>query len=121
MFKRILWILLFAIIVVQFIHPKRNRTTVEQPYAVVKEYPVPDNVHKILVKACNDCHSNNTRYPWYCNFQPMDWWIAGHIREGKGHLNFDEFTNKSPRYQYNKMEGVADEVKKGDMPLNSYL
>lgn len=121
MFRKILWLLLFGFIIIQFIHPKSNKTKGDQPNYIGKVYPVPEKVHTILAKACFDCHSNNTRYPWYSNLQPADWWMAGHIRKGKGELNLDDFTSRSPRYQYNKMEAVADEVKKGDMPLNSYL
>src|SRR6185369_7773704 len=121
MFRKILWLLLLGIIIIQFIHPKPNKSKGDQPNYIGKVYPVPEKVHAILVKACFDCHSNNTRYPWYSNLQPADWWMAGHIRKGKAELNLDDFTKRSPRYQYNKMEAVADEVKKGDMPLNSYL
>ena len=48
-----------------------------------------------LAKACNDCHSNNSKYPWYANFQPVHWWLEDHIKDGKKHLNFDEYTHKS--------------------------
>ena len=68
-----------------------------------------------------DCHSNNTRYPWYFKIQPVDWWLTHHINEGKQELNFDEYTNKPLRYQYHKMESTVDLVKKGEMPLDSYL
>jgi hypothetical protein len=121
MFKRILLFLLIVLVVVQFIHPKRNKTDGEQPNYIGKMYTVPEDVHSILAKACLDCHSNNTRYPWYCSFQPFDWWIAGHIRNGKNGLNLDEFINRSLRFQYNKMKDVVDLVKKDEMPLNSYL
>lgn len=121
MIKKILLILLLGLIVIQFFHPKRNKTTADQPYAIGKKYPIPEDVNHILTVACYDCHSNNTRYPWYSHVQPVDWWMTGHINGAKKDLNFDEYTNKSPRYQYNKMKGAIDEVKKGDMPLNSYL
>ncbi|HSU27684.1 MAG TPA: heme-binding domain-containing protein [Chitinophagaceae bacterium] len=121
MFKKIFVFLLIVLIIIQFIHPKRNRTKEPQPYAIANLYAPPENVKSILVKACMDCHSNNTRYPWYCNFQPFDWWIAKHIRHGKKGLNLDEYTNKSLRYQYHKLEEIIEQVKEGKMPLNSYL
>ena len=67
-----------------------------------------------------DCHSNNTRYRWYFRIQPVDWWLTHHITEGKSGLNFDEFANRSPRYQYKKVEEIADQVKAEEMPINSY-
>src|SRR5262249_18911584 len=102
-------------------HPKPNKASGEQPNSIAKIYPIPDDVNVILKKACNDCHTNNTRYPWYSNIQPVDWWLTNHIKEGKAHLNFDEYTNQNLRRQYHKLEETIDEVKEGGMPLNSYL
>ena len=121
MLKKFLFIFLIALVVIQFFHPKRNKTTSDQPNYIGKVYAVPDDVKSVLEKACNDCHSNNTRYPWYCNFQPIDWWTNKHILDGKRHLNFDEFNNKSPRYQYNKIGECKEQIEKGEMPINSYL
>ena len=121
MLKKILYVLLAAIIIIQFFHPKRNKAEGEQANYIGKIYPVPEDVKSILTKACNDCHSNNTRYPWYCNLQPIDWWTNKHIRRGKRNLNLDEFANKSPRYQYNKLGEFKEQIEKGEMPINSYL
>jgi hypothetical protein len=120
MLKKILLFLLFGLIVIQFIHPKRNKAEGMQPNYIGNVYPVSKEVKSILAKACNDCHSNNTRYPWYCRLQPVDWWIAKHVKEGKGHLNLDEYTNRNLRYQYHKLEEIAEQVTDHHMPLNSY-
>jgi len=120
MIKKILIFLLFVFIVIQFIHPKPNKVSGDQPNAIEKSFAIPEDVKTILQKACNDCHTNNTRYPWYSNIQPVDWWLTNHINEGKKKLNFDEYTNKRLRYQYDNMKETIDLVKKGEMPLNSY-
>ena len=120
MIKRILVFLLFALIIIQFIHPRPNKSTGDQPNYIGKVFPVPEDVKAILQKACDDCHSNNTRYPWYSNIQPVDWWLTDHINEGKKHLNFDEYTNRNLRSQYGKMKEIIDLVKKVEMPLNYY-
>jgi hypothetical protein len=120
MFKRILLFLLFVLIAIQFIHPARNISTTTQPYNIAKAYNIPPDVKTILDKACMDCHSNNTRYPWYSKIQPVDWWLTYHINGGKKHLNFDEYTNKPIRVQFKHLEEAANEVDHGDMPLNSY-
>ena len=121
MFKKILLVLLVIFLVIQVFHPKRNKSKQDQPYAIAKKFPVPDDVKAIMARACYDCHTNNTRYPWYCYVQPVDWWTDNHVKKGKKGINFDEYTNKSLRYQYHKMEEVEEQVKEGKMPLNSYL
>lgn len=83
-------------------------------------YVVPADVKTILAKACNDCHSNSTRYPWYSEIQPVSWWLSDHIKDGKRHFNFNEFEGYQVARQYKKLEECMDEVKKGDMPLSSY-
>ena len=88
MFKKILLIILVILIIIQFIHPARNRSTGDQPNNISKAYLVVPDVKAILAKACLDCHSNNTRYRWYFKIQPLDWWLTSHINDGKGELNF---------------------------------
>jgi Haem-binding domain len=121
MFKKVLLVLLTVLVIIQFIHPSRNISKSVQPDNIAHSFNVPAQVKTILDKACMDCHSNNTRYRWYFRIQPVDWWLTNHINEGKRELNFDEYTNKSLRYQYHKMESTVDLVKKGEMPLDSYL
>lgn len=120
MLKKILLSLLVIFIVIQFIHPEKNKATGTQTNFLGTVFPVPENIKAVLNKACNDCHSNNTRYPWYSRIQPVHWWMNHHIHEGKSHLNFDEYTNKNLRFQYHKMEEIAEQVKEGEMPLESY-
>ena len=120
MLKKILIFLLVALVVMQFIHPKKNQAAGVQSNRIASAHEVPDNVAAILQKACNDCHTNNTHYPWYAKLQPVDWWLTDHVNEGKKELNLDEFTHRSLRYQYHKLEEIAEQVKEGEMPLDSY-
>lgn len=120
MLKKIFLFFLLALIVIQFIHPKKNQTQGVQVNYIGTVYTVPDDVKTILAKACNDCHTNNTSYPWYTNIQPVDWWMNNHVNDGKKELNFDEYTNRNLRFQYHKMEEIAEMVKEGEMPLDSY-
>ncbi len=120
MFKKIMVALLVALIIIQFIHPKKNKAEGPQPNYIGNNFAVPADVKTILAKACNDCHSNNSNYPWYANLQPVHWWMEKHIKDGKKHINYDEYTNRPLRYQYHKMEETIEMIKEGEMPLNSY-
>ncbi|TCJ14274.1 cytochrome C [Flaviaesturariibacter flavus] len=118
--KRILLILLAILVILQFIRPERNESTAQQPGSILNGYPASPQVTGILKKACFDCHSNNTHYPWYTNIQPVGWWMQHHVDEGKRKLNFDEFRTYNTRKQVKKMEETVELVKKGEMPLDSY-
>lgn len=114
------WILLIAFIAVQFFRPGKNLQEGITANHVSTKFPIPGDVRPILEKACFDCHTNNSRYPWYFNIQPVGLWMNNHIAEGKKHLNFSEYTDKRLRIQFHKMEEVIEQVKEEEMPLKSY-
>ena len=118
--KKIFLILLIVFIVIQFIRPGRNTSGQVLQTDISKTVPVPENVHSILQTACYDCHSNNTRYPWYNYVQPAAWILSNHIKHGKKDLNFSEFGSYSKRRQQSKLKAIADQVRDGEMPLYSY-
>ena len=118
--KKILWVLLAAFIIIQFFHPTKNQSIEVLPTDISRNYQVPADVQTILAKACNDCHSNNTHYPWYNNFQPVAWWLNNHVLDGKRHLNFSEFTTMRVAKQYKRMNDCIETIKKNEMPLESY-
>jgi len=118
--KKILLGLLIILVLIQFIQPDRNRSNEILSTDLAKTINVPDSVLMILKTACYDCHSNNTNYPWYSGIQPFGWLLAGHIRKGKAELNFSEIGSYSLRRQISKLNGIANSIKDGTMPLNSY-
>lgn len=119
--KRTFQILLLAFIVIQFIRPAKNKSEGISNNDITKVYPVPENVQAILKTSCYDCHSNNTVYPWYSQIQPAAWWLNNHIEEGKRELNFSEFASYRVGRQYRKLNEINEQVKEGEMPLDSYL
>lgn len=120
MIKKIGWALLTTLVVIQFIRPAKNEQPVIAALHINTKYPADAAVKQILQKACNDCHSNHTSYPWYSKIQPVYWWLNGHIKDGKRHLNFDEFTNRPAWNQYHKFEEIQEMIDKNEMPLASY-
>ncbi|MDE3251673.1 MAG: heme-binding domain-containing protein [Bacteroidota bacterium] len=119
MLKKIGIALLVILLVMQAFRPAKNNSG-DMRKDISVSYVVPADVKTILAKACNDCHSNATRYPWYSEIQPVSWWLSDHIKDGKRHFNFNEFEGYRVARQYKKLEECIDEVKKGDMPLASY-
>ena len=118
--KRILLLLLVVFVIAQFFQPEKNEgdlTTIE-PF--LSETNPPENVQMILKTACFDCHSNNTRYPWYSKITPVNFWLADHIRHGKGELNFSKWNDYSANKKDHKLEEVIELVENKEMPLESY-
>ena len=108
------------VLVIQVIPVERNVSTVPPGQSFEKTEKVPANVAAILKVSCYDCHSNNTRYPWYSVLQPGAWFMAQHIKKGKEELNFDEFNNYSKRRKKAKIKSIISQIEKDEMPLKSY-
>ena len=118
--KKILLTIVIVFIAIQFIRPAHNTSGQVLPTDITKTVNIPDKVLDVFKNSCYDCHSNNTRYPWYVNIQPMGWVMARHIKNGKKNLNFSEFGAYSKRKQANKLRLIAITMKEGSMPLSSY-
>lgn len=116
-----LYLLTGILIAIQFFQPVRNQSVQVKNMGIEKVMAIPDNIQAILKNSCYDCHSNNTRYPWYASIQPGAWWMASHIKKGKADLNFDEFGDYSRRRQNSKLKSIVSSVEDETMPIPSYL
>jgi hypothetical protein len=113
--------LLLALVAVQFVSTPRNTGPTEGPASLAAREKLPGDVHTMLQRACYDCHSDNTKYPWYAAVQPVAWWMNQHVADGKAEVNFSDFARYDTKRTVRKLRAVADEVRDRDMPLKSYL
>lgn len=120
LFKYFAYILLVGLVVIQFFQAEENKNPAFAGHRLNDAYKVPTDVDELLKASCFDCHSNNTESMWYMKIQPIGWWIADHIEEGKSELNFDEFGTYGLPRQFHKFEEIAEMVGEGEMPLSSY-
>ena len=118
--KKIMIAILVVFVIIQFVQPQHNKSDKVLPTDITNTINVPDKVLDVFKNSCYDCHSNNTRYPWYVYVQPMGWILANHIKDGKANLNFSEFGSYSKRKQANKLKSIAESIKDGSMPISSY-
>ena len=118
--KRIVLVLAGIVVLIQFIRPPRNTSNGLSPDDVSSKLKIPPDVQSILQTACYDCHSNNTRYPWYAEVQPVGWFLNSDIKDGKGHLNFSEFGTYTVRRQYIRLNDIIEQMTEEKMPLPAY-
>ena len=119
MLKKILIGIVAIFVIIQFFRPAKNLSD-DRTHDISTKYIVPMEVSGLLEKACYNCHSNKTEYPWYYNIQPVAWWMANHINEAKRGLNFSTFTSRRIAFQNHKFEDIIENVKEKEMPLPSY-
>ena len=120
MIRTILFTGLIALILIQFVRPQKNTATIVTDEDISMLYPMPTEIKTILHKACFDCHSNTTHYPWYSEIQPIGWWLQHHVNEGKEHLNFSLFGSYDAKRKAKKLDEIAETIKEQEMPLRSY-
>jgi Haem-binding domain len=82
---------------------------------------VPPDVRSILERSCGDCHSNDTRWPWYSHVAPASWLVAFDVREGRTDLNFSDWARYPVETKGHKLEAICRRVRQGEMPDVKYM
>lgn len=123
--RKILKIIVISLVVVfailQLIRPDLTNPPVVESETLAAATIVPADIQYILGRSCNDCHSNRTIYPWYSKVSPFNWFLAGHIEDGRNELNFSKWNTYSTDKKLRKLEEICGVVERSEMPLPSYL
>jgi hypothetical protein len=84
--------------------------------------PVSLNIEplQVLMRACGDCHSDRTDWPWYSHVPLVSWWIAQHVREGREKVDFSEWNTYSQWQQKSKLESICGLILTARMPPWQY-
>lgn len=118
--KKILIALLVVLVVLQFFQIDKTNPVVDENKDFLKTQNTPEEIASIIKTSCYDCHSNESKYPWYSNVQPAGWFLKDHIDEGRRELNFSTFTDYELKRQDHKLEECIEYIEKDEMPLGSY-
>ncbi|MGW8314346.1 MAG: heme-binding domain-containing protein [Bacteroidales bacterium] len=113
-------LLIGILVVIQFFRPRRNLMPPTESDMLYQLEP-PEDLALIIQNSCYDCHSNQTRYPWYSHVSPVSWFLDKHIREGKEEVNFSTFGDLEVRAKIRLLNELCEEIEEGSMPLSSYL
>lgn len=121
MLKKIFVILLVGFIIIQFFPIDKTNPPLEPGMDFIRIKDTPPEIAKLIRTSCYDCHSNETKFPWYAGIAPSSWFLKNHINEGRKELNFSTFATYEPSRQIHKMEEAAEMVEKKKMPLDYYF
>lgn len=89
--------------------------------AVVQDVAAPDEIRMLLRRACYDCHSRETVWPWYSRVAPVSWLVAHDVNEGREELDFSAWRTIPPEKHAKKLKEAAEEVRDGEMPPWYYV
>ena len=119
--KVIAGVLIIGAVAIQVYRPSRTNPASAPSASLMARTGVPSDVSAVLVRSCRDCHSNETRWPWYSNVAPVSWWVIDHVNHGRSHFNYSEWSKYKPEEQRDLLQKSCELAKKGEMPLPSYL
>ena len=72
------------------------------------------STEETFLRACADCHSHETQWPWYSKMAPASWFVIHHVNEGREHFNISSG-------KLGDADEAAEKVEEGKMPLPSYI
>ena len=118
--KYLPWALLASLIIIQFFRIDKSKPEYDTFQDFINITNPSESVKSSLKNACYDCHSNESKYPWYTNIAPVSFWVKGHIKGARQHLNFSEWGTYSAKKADHKLEECIEELQERNMPLKSY-
>ena len=119
--KKILIAIVLLLIVAQFFRIDKTNPPVVAENDILNITSAPENIKAMMKSACYDCHSNETKYPWYMDIAPISWWTKGHVNNARGSLNYSEWSSFSAEARKHKLEESALKVRMKWMPISTYL
>jgi len=110
----ILFVVVFA--AAQLIRPARTNPPTDPTRTIQAYAGTGSEVGAILDRACRDCHSNETVWPWYTQLAPTSWLMAYGVTEGRKAINFSEWASYPPDVQRTLLSASCEDVSAGKMP-----
>lgn len=105
----------------QLIRPARTNPPVDAQKTLAATADPPANVMATLNRACGDCHSSQTRWPWYSNVAPISWLVVNHVNEGRRQVSFSRWADYDTPGKLKALRQICRQVERRNMPLTSYL
>src|SRR5256885_2339006 len=102
----------------QLIQPDTSNPQTDPARCLLNDHSLDPRVANIMQRACANCHSYKTEWPWYARISPVSWFMARHVSQGRAKLNFDDWSTAAAADQ---LQEISDSVSKKKMPLSSYL
>jgi hypothetical protein len=107
-------------LVIQLVPSELPSTEINNPGDLIESGIVSIEVAGLLRTSCYDCHSNETKFPWYSYVAPFSWLIAKDVKDARKELNFSVWHDYDMVEKLKKLDDISIEVKEGEMPMPIY-
>lgn len=113
-------VLAAVFLIAQFFQPARGNPPADPAASFEAIAQPPGPVVEVLARSCRDCHSHQTRWPWYSRVSPVSWLVAKDVKEGRARLNLSQWNLYGPEMAQLRMRAMCDEARFGAMPPKYY-
>jgi hypothetical protein len=114
--KQAVVVLVVVFAAAQFVRPERANPATDGSRTIQAHVGTSSGLVAVLDRACHDCHSNGTVWPWYTQIAPVSWLMAYGVTSGRRAVNFSEWTAYSPEKQRMLLAASCDDATSGKMP-----
>ncbi len=119
--KILVALLVGALVAIQFVGIDKTAPEFNKENDLLTLKAPPAEMAQMLRNACYDCHSNETQWPWYSHFAPVNWMLEKHVIEGREKLNFSHWGEMEFEDQLFAVEEMIEEIEIGEMPMPGYV
>jgi heme-binding protein len=114
----VVFVVVFA--AAQLVRPDRANPATIEDQTIRAQVGTGDKLVAVLDRACGDCHSNRTAWPWYTQVAPLSWLMAYGVRSGRQAVNFSEWATYATERQRQLLAEACRDVSSGKMPGSAW-
>ena len=114
--KQAVVVFVVVFVAAQIIRPDRTNPATDESHTIQAHVGKAGGLAVILDRACSDCHSNATVWPWYTEIAPLSWLMAYSVKEGRKAVNFSEWASYQPERQRKLLSASCQDASEGKMP-----
>jgi hypothetical protein len=113
-------VIIISAVGIQFVRPPRTNPPTDPARTLSARTALAPEAAAVLDRACRDCHSNETRWPWYSQVAPVSWFVIDHVDHGRRHFNYSDWAQYERDVAERLLKNACDFARKETMPLPAY-
>ena len=104
-----------------FVHPLSHQPSGRAGAPLLRGADVPPSVVSVFGRACVNCHSEKTQWPWYSRVAPVSWLVENDVKHAREHLNLSRWDDLQQVDQRMLLTAIATVIENHEMPPHRYV
>jgi hypothetical protein len=119
--KQVVLVVMVGAVAIQLVRPARTNPPTDPARTMMAVAHLPADVQSVLERSCRDCHSHDTRWPWYSNVAPVSWLVIDDVNHGRRHFNYSDWAQFDSDKVPQLLRDICDQTRNGEMPMSIYV